>query len=99
MIQMQIGTFKAAAASGGFWTAWLLLGAALLIPSPTADFFLAFLAVTAAVLPLAFGDTKRRIGALVALLLAVALAGSMVDRARHDPYFKKNRTTPSLQRG
>lgn len=96
---MQIGTFKEALVSGGFWMAWLLLVTALLIPQPTAGFFLAFLTVTCAVFPLAFGTRKQRIGALVALLLGVALAASLAGKAQNDPYFKRHRATPSLQKG
>ncbi len=96
---MKTGSIKDAAATGGFWSAWLLLAAALLIPNPTAAFFLSFLSVTAAVVPLAFGNAKLRISSIIALLLAVALASSVVGKARNDPYFKKNRATPSLQKG
>lgn len=92
---MQIGSFKIAAASGGFWLAWLLLATGLLIPTPTAGFFLAFLAVTCTVLPLAFGSRWQRVGAVAALLLGVLLAGSLVSKAANDPYFQKNRATPS----
>jgi len=89
---MQLGSLKHAAASGGFWLAWLLLVAAGLIGSPTAGFGLAFLAVSCAVLPLAFGSTRQRISAGVALLLGVLLAVSLVDKAQNDPYFTKQRS-------
>lgn len=92
---MKIGSLRDAAVTGGFWSAWLLLGIAALIASPTASFCLAFLAVTSAVLPLAFGNRKQRIGAVVALLLALALAGSLTGKAGNDPYFKKHRATPT----
>jgi hypothetical protein len=94
---MKVGSLRDAATSGGFWLAWLLLGTAALIPVPIAGFLLAFLAVTAAVLPLAFGNRKQRIGALAALLLALVLAGSLVGKAQNDPYFKKHRATQTLQ--
>lgn len=90
---MQLGSFKDAATSGGFWMAWLLLIAALLIPAPTASFGLAFLAVTFTVFPLAFGSRKQRIGAVAALVLSIMLAFSLVDKAQNDPYFKRHRTT------
>lgn len=92
---MQIGTFKDAAASGGFWTAWLLLATAFLIPAPTASFFLAFLATTCAVLALALGTTKRRIGSAIAMALGIWLAFSTAKGMQNDPYFNKNRTTPT----
>ncbi len=88
---MKIGSLRDAATSGGFWLAWLLLAAALLIPAPTAGFLLGFLAVTCAVLPLAFGNRWQRLGALVALLAGVALAASLAGKAQNDPYFKKDR--------
>lgn len=89
---MQLGSFKAAATSGGFWMSWLLLAAALLIPAPTAGFCLAFLAVSAAVFPLAFGSRKQRIGAVAAVVLSILLVFSLLDKAKNDPYFKKHRT-------
>lgn len=88
---MQLGSLKQAAVSGGFWLAWLLLVAAGLIGSPTAGFGLAFLSVSCAVLPLAFGTTRQRISAGVALLLGLLLAVSLVDKAQNDPYLKKHR--------
>jgi len=94
---MRRGNPRDAAASGGFWVAWMLLATALLIPVPIAGFFLAFSAVTAAVLPLAFGTRKQRIGAFAALLLALVLAGSLVSKAQNDPYFKKHRATQTHQ--
>lgn len=92
---MQLGSLKHAAATGGFWLAWLLLLAGGLIGSPTAGFALAFGTVTCAVLPLAFGTARQRISAGVALLLGVLLALSLVDKAQHDPYFKKQRSQPA----
>lgn len=94
---MQIGSFKDAAVSGGFWMAWLLLVAGGLIASPTARFLLVFSSVTCAVVPLAFGTTRQRISAGVALLLGILLAVSLVDQARNDPYYRKNRPTVPLQ--
>jgi len=91
---MQLGSLKQAAASGGFWLAWLLLVGAGLIGSPTAGFGLAFLSVSCAVLPLAFGSTRQRISAGVALLLGLLLAVSLVDKAQNDPYFTKQRSQP-----
>lgn len=88
---MQRGSLKDAATSGGFWLAWLLLAFAALIGNPTAGFLLAFLAVTCAVLPLAFGSRTQRIGAAVALMLSLLLAFSLVDTAKNDPYYKKHR--------
>lgn len=95
---MKVGNLRDAAVSGGFWLAWLLLAAALLIPAPTAGFLLAFLTVTCAVLPLVFGSRWQRLAALVALLAGIALAASLVGKAQNDPYFKKDRT-PSHQTG
>jgi len=95
---MKTGSFKDASVTGGFWLAWLFFATALLIPNPTAVFFLSFLSVTVAVIPLAFGDTKRRIASFIAFLLAVLLASSVIGKAKNDPYFKKNRATPSLQK-
>lgn len=92
---MQLGSFKAAATSGGFWMAWLLLAAALLIPAPTASFCLAFLAVTCAVFPLAFGSRTQRIGAVAAVVLSILLVFSLADKAKNDPWFKKHRSTTS----
>lgn len=92
---MQLGSIKAAATSGGFWMAWLLLAAALLIPAPTAGFCLAFLAVTCAVFPLAFGSRTQRIGAVAALVLSILLVFSLLDKAQNDPWFKKHRSTTS----
>lgn len=89
---MELGKLKDALATGGFWSAWLLLLLAGLIPAPTASFLLTFLSVSCAVLALAFGTTRQRISAGVALLLGILLAVSLVDNARNDPYFKKNRT-------
>jgi hypothetical protein len=94
---MKVGSLRDAAVTGGFWSAWLLFGLAALIASPTASFCLAFLAVTAAVVPLAFGNRKQRIGAVIALLLALALAGSLGDKTRNDPYFKKHRAPQTHQ--
>lgn len=96
---MQVGSFKDAAVTGGFWSAWLLLAIAGLVGSPTAGLGLAFLSVSCAVLPLAFGTNRQRISAGVALLLGVLLAVSLVDKARNDPYFRKNRPTPVRQTG
>lgn len=95
---MKVGNLRDTAVSGGFWLAWLLLAAALLIPAPTAGFLLAFLTVTCAVLPLAFGNRRQRLGALVALVAGVALAASLAQKAANDPYFKKDRA-PSHQTG
>ena len=95
---MNRGNLRDAATSGGFWLAWLLLAAALLIPAPAAGFLLGFLAVTCAMLPLAFGSRWQRLGALAALLAGVALAASLAGKAQNDPYFKKDRT-PSHQTG
>ena len=95
---MKPGSFRDAAVSGGFWLSWLLLAAALLIPAPTAGFFLSFLAVTSAIFPLAFGGTKHRIWAVVVVILGALLAGSLVQKAKDDPYFKK-RATQTLQTG
>lgn len=92
---MQLGSLKHAAASGGFWLAWLLLAVAGLIGSPTAGFGLAFLSVSCAVLPLAFGSTKQRISAGVCLLLGLLLAVSLVDKAQNDPYFKQQHRQPA----
>jgi len=74
---MQVGSLKEALVSGGFWMAWLLLVAGGLVGSPTASFLLVFVSVTCAVLPLAFGTTRQRISAAVALLLGV-LAGGLI---------------------
>lgn len=89
---MERGSFKEAVVSGGFWMAWLLLTAALLIPAPTAAFCLAFLASTCTVPVLALGTTRRRIGAAIALALGIWLAFASAKGAKDDPYFKKNRT-------
>lgn len=96
---MNRGSFKEALVSGGFWLSWLLLAAALLIPVPTAGFFLAFLVVTSAIFPLAFGSTRLRIGALVVIVLGAVLAGSLAQKAKDDPYFKKDRATLSRRTG
>jgi hypothetical protein len=77
--------------------AWLLLVTAVLIPVPTASFCLAFLAVTCGVFPLAFGSRRQRIGAVAALILSILLVFSLVDKAKNDPWFKKHRTTQTLQ--
>ncbi len=87
---MEQGRLKAALVSIGFWLAWLLLGAAFLISSPAARFMLAFLTVSCAVVPLAFGDTKRRVGAVIALILGVALTVSLVGRVGQVPYGTKH---------
>ena len=92
---VKVGNLRDAAASGGFWLAWLLLIAALLIPAPTASFCLAFLAVTCAVFPLALGSRKQRIGALAVLVLSILLVFSLADKAQNDLYFKKHRTSSS----
>lgn len=92
---MQIGSFKDAAVSGGFWMSWLLLVLAALIPAPAAGFMLAFLTVTCAVFPLAFGDTRRRVGGAIALILGVVLALSLAGKVKQDPYFKKQRSQPA----
>lgn len=96
---MQRGSLKEAVVSGGFWMSWLLLVAAWMIPAPSASFGLAFLAVTCAIFPLAFGDTRRRIGAGVALFLGVLLASSLVGKVKQDPYFKKHRSQPAAVSG
>lgn len=88
---MQVGSLKDAVTSGGFWMAWLLLVAGGLVGSPTASFVLVFVSVTCAVLPLAFGTTRQRISAGVAMLLGILLAVSLVDQAGNDPYLKKHR--------
>lgn len=79
--------------------AWLLLAAALLIPAPTAAFCLAFLASTCAVLAVALGSTKQRLGAAIALVLGIWLAFATAKGAKNDPYFKKDRTTLFHQTG
>ena len=89
---MEVGNLRDAATSGGFWMAWLLLIPALLIPSPVASFFLAFLSVTCAILPLAFGNRKQRIGAMIALVLGGLLALSLVNKAKNDPYYNRYRS-------
>lgn len=88
---MNVGNLRESAASGGFWMGWLLLVTAAMIGSPTASFGLAFLAVTAAVLPLALGTRKQRIGAVVVLILSLMLVALQVKAAQKDPYFKKGR--------
>ena len=88
---MEVGNLRDAATSGGFWMAWLLLIPALLIPSPVASFFLAFLSVTCATLPLAFGNRRQRIGAVIVLILGVLLALSLVNKAKHDPAYNRYR--------
>lgn len=95
---MKRGTFTEAASSGGFWLAWLLLAAGLLIPAPTAGFALAFLAVSCSVLPLALGSRRQRFGALAALLAGLALAVTLAGKAANDPYFRKDRP-PSHRTG
>lgn len=89
---MKVGNLRDAATSGGFWMAWLLLATALLIPVPAASFCLAFLAVTCAVFPLAFGSRTQRTGAVAVLLLSILLVFSLVDKAQNDPWFKKQRS-------
>lgn len=88
---MQLDSLKQAAATGGFWLAWLLLVAGGLIGTPGAGFGLAFLSVSCAVLPLAFGSTRQRISAGVCLVLGLLLALSLVDKARNGPHFKQER--------
>ncbi len=89
---MKIGNLKESCVTGGFWSSWLLLIVAALIGAPLAGFCLAFLAVSSAVIPLAFGSTKQRLGAAISLLLSLLLAFSLANNARHDPYFNKQRT-------
>ncbi len=96
---MKIGSLRDAVVSGSSWLSWLLLAAAVLILTPTAGFFLAFLAVTCAIFPLALGSTKLRIAALVVVVLGALLAGSLVQKAKDDPWFKKQRATQVLQTG
>lgn len=88
---MRLGSFKEAAVSGGFWSSWLLLIVAAMIGAPLAGFCLAFLAVSSAVFPLAFGSRKQRLGAAVVLVLSLLLAFSLATSAQHDPYFKQQR--------
>ncbi len=88
---MRLGSFKEAAVSGGFWSSWLLLIVAALIGAPLAGFCLAFLAVSSAVIPLAFGSTKQRLGAAVVLVLSLLLALTLAKSAQHEPYFNKQR--------
>lgn len=95
---MKAGNLRDAVTSGGFWMAWLLLATALLIPVPIAGFGLAFLAATSAVLPLAFGSRKQRIGALIVLLASILLVFTLVNKAKNDPYFKKHRPSGSAVR-
>jgi len=94
---MQRGSLKEAVVSGCFWMAWLLLLSGGLVGSPTASFVLAFLTVTCAVVALAFGSTRQRVSAGVALLLGVLLAVSLVDKARNDPYYQRHRSTAPHQ--
>lgn len=94
---MKVGSIRDAATSGGFWLAWLLLAAALLIPAPTASFCLAFLAVTSAIFPLAFGSRKQRVGAIAVLVFSILLVFSLADKAKNDPWFKKHRATQTRQ--
>lgn len=89
---MQRGSLKEAVVSGGFWISWLLLALAALIPAPAAGFMLAFVTVSCAVFPVAFGDVKRRVGGLIVLILGIVLALSLVDKVKQDPYFKKARS-------
>lgn len=92
------GSLKDAATSGGFWLSWLLPALGAVIGNPTAGFLLAFLAVTCAVLPLAFGSPRQRVGAAIALLLSLLLAFTLVQTAKNDPYFKQQRPAGSSGR-
>lgn len=62
-------------ASALTWFALILLVPGLMIQSPSGRFFFAALAVLLALLPLAFGSTKRRLygGAIAALSLLIAV--------------------------
>ncbi len=86
---MTPGLLRDRAVQGCLVSAWLLFAAGWVLPSPVAGFFLAFLAVTCAVLPLAFGTRRQRLSAITALLLGVILAGVQARKAGNDPYFKK----------
>lgn len=88
---MKVGNLKESCVTGGFWASWLLLIVAAMIGAPLAGFCLAFLAVSAAVFPLAFGSMKQRLGAAVVLVLSLLLAFSLATSAQHDPYFNKQR--------
>lgn len=90
-LRMKRGSLRDALVSGGFWAAWLLLAAALMIPAPSAAFCLSFLAVTASIFPLAFGSTRKRIVAAIALVIGLSIAFSLADSFRNDPYLKKQR--------
>lgn len=89
---MQVGSFKEAAVTGGFWSSWLLLIVAAMIGAPLAGFCLAFLAVSAAVFPLAFGSMKQRLGAAVVLVLSLLLAFSLASKVRTPSSLRKQRT-------
>mgnify|MGYP001006346763 CR=1 FL=1 len=93
---MERGTIKNAVVTGGLWLSCLLVFFSLLIPAPSAVFMLSFLAVTSAVFPLSFGNAKQRIAAAVVLLVAVLTAGSMVDKAKEEKYFKSRQKQASF---
>jgi uncharacterized membrane protein len=90
---MNTDLLKALTTRGCLVLAWLLLAAGRLFPSPMVGFFLAFLVVTCAVLPLAFGTRWQRIGAIAAVVLSLLLVFSLVNKLQKEPYLKQHRST------
>jgi len=90
---MKTGTLREALESGGFWTAWLLLVPAWMIPNPTPGCFLTVCAAVCAVFPVCWARGPRRLVAALALVLSLATAATLFGQAQNDPYYRRAGST------
>jgi cell division protein FtsW (lipid II flippase) len=75
------------------WVAVILIVLGLVVMSPTGGFFLVVLAAVAALAPLVFGSTKRRIfaGAVFCAATLIGIATYPEFRKDYDPYLERAR--------
>lgn len=75
------------------WVAVILIVLGLVVMSPTGGFFLLVLAAIAALVPLVFGSTKRRIFAGVVFCAATLVGIAIYPEFRkdYDPYLERAR--------
>ncbi len=93
---MNPGKLRNAASTWGIVASFILIAIALPSSAPDTVFMLSFLAVTSAVFPLALGTARQRIAAALALLLAMLVAGSMVEKAKEEKLLKlRGKTAPT----
>lgn len=95
---MNPGKLRNAASTWGIVASFILIAIALPSSAPDTVFMLSFLAVTSAVFPLALGTARQRITAALALLLAMLVAGSMVEKAKEEKFLKQRLSTPPSEK-